>query len=49
MLFIIIFYKQSFNKNNDKQHGLSCIVDPETDQEDIFKTWKQLSFLINFV
>lgn len=45
---IVLFYKQSFNKNNQNHHGLSCMIDPATDPNDTFSTWKQLSLRLNF-
>ncbi len=45
---VVLFYKQSKNKNNPKHHGLSCIVDPDKDIYDTSQAWKQLDLLLSF-
>lgn len=45
---VVVYYKQSINKNNARHHGLSCIVDAETDIDDSAQTWRDLKYRIEF-
>jgi hypothetical protein len=45
---VVVFYKQSWNKHNPRNHGLSCIVDPEKDTFDKQHSWKLLQLQLSY-
>lgn len=45
---IIVFYKQSWNNHNARNHGLSCIVDAEKDTFDKQHSWKLLQLQLTY-